>query len=143
RLTFMNGLITRMETTDTAETDGGNDIIDGDDVADTVLGGVGADVLRGEASAPSLIGTAGPDIVVGDEGRLRWDVTVAEGGDSNPNTLDLIETLPFAPASTTVLGVADQLFGDADSDILLGGTGGDNIYGDDATGSAASADLMD
>ena len=141
QMDFFNGLVTQIETTDTAEADGGVDYIQGNDLADIIMGGVAGDVLHGEAEDKILVSTGGPDVILGDEGLVRWDFgsgeTLASAsedgidadpdahiGDDDPNTLDLIET------GDTSLGGNDWIFGNDSADTAVGGVGNDMIYGD-------------
>ena len=151
RIVFLNGLRTRITTTDTAEADGGVDTLQGNDYGDILLGGVQGDFLHGEAplvgvlGVDDLVGIAGNDILLGDEGELRYDVATDEVlfnlrsgvnimGDGNPLTLDRIATF-----ATGTLGGIDTLYGNDGADIAMGGRDGDTIYGDFYAGSLHTA----
>jgi Ca2+-binding RTX toxin-like protein len=114
---------TRVETTDTQQSDGGIDIIRGNEDKDIILGGVQGDFLYGNA---------GDDIILGDDGKLRFDV------DADLAKLDLIESEVNA-----LLGGSDLIEGNAGADVAIGGTAGDTIYGDSAAASAGNADGAD
>ena len=149
KMDFFNGLVTQIETTDTAEADGGVDTIQGNDLADIILGGVAGDELHGEAELVNglgvayLVDTAGDDVILGDEGLLRYDVASIPGisidsllvaGDDDPQTLDIIQT-----KDTGVLGANDDIYGNGGSDVVLGGSDSDDIYGDFYLGSLIAA----
>ncbi|TXS95200.1 calcium-binding protein [Parahaliea maris] len=144
---LVNNLVTRIETTDASNAQGGADHIQGNDFSDIILGGVGGDELHGEAWLPvgytvaDLVTTAGDDTLVGDEGRVRLDVasdadlavisgSFTASGDGDPLTVDLIETL-----ATGILGGNDQIYGNdntslATGDVAMGGSGDDLVHGD-------------
>jgi Ca2+-binding RTX toxin-like protein len=148
QIIYREGLVTLIETTDLLETDGGADYIEGNDHADIIMGGVAGDILIGEAQTVSLVGTDkyGDDVILGDEGRMRYDVAADEDlfefdvdgidpakGDGDPLTLDLIETFKTGDTSddpSGTLGGKDTIFGNDGSDIAMGGTDADQIYGD-------------
>ena len=149
KMDFFNGLVTQIETTDTAEADGGVDTIQGNDLADIILGGVAGDELHGEAELVNglgvayLVDTAGDDVILGDEGLLRYDVASIPGisidsllvaGDDDPQTLDIIQT-----KDTGVLGANDDIYGNGGSDVVMGGSDSDDIYGDFYLGSLIAA----
>ena len=117
----MNNLVTSIETTDAAAGDGAADEIHGNGGADVALGGVAAD---------KVFGDGGNDILLGDEGDVVFNLA-GPGEDGNPATADRIRTTKFA------LGSGDQIFGGADNDIALGGTGADLIVGDNSEAGAA------
>ncbi|MBV1877477.1 MAG: LEPR-XLL domain-containing protein [Pseudomonadales bacterium] len=154
RVLRVNDIPTVIESTDLTETEGGADHIQGNDGADVIIGGVDSDELHGEAflagglAVGDLVTAAGDDVMLGDEGRLRFNVTSGETlvtltgagvpveavGDDDPLTLDLIETF-----STGVLGAGDEIYGNGGSDVAMGGSGDDLIYGDFYKGSLVSA----
>ncbi len=101
---------------------------------DSVFGGGGADVIVGGANNDTLQGGSGNDILAGDGGRL--DLSPITGLDG-PTKLDLVATT--APG----VGGSDTISGNAGADIVLGGTAGDTLYGDDAAGSAGAGDGND
>ncbi len=139
---YVNGLVTLIETLDLLETDGGSDYVQGNDMEDIILGGVDGDILIGESETVDLVGTPGDDIIIGDEGRLRYDVAPSDGiygsGDEDPNTLDLIETF-----NTGVLGGDDIVYGNEESDIVMGGSADDNIFGDFYAELFATGEVID
>ncbi len=113
-LVFENGLIARIETTDTGSAYGGVDTIEGNEEDDIVIGGVEGDNLEGNDCY---------DILIGDEGRLKYNVAIIAGGDGDPATLDIIETI------RPTLGGSDDIEGNDCDDIILGGAAGDDIWG--------------
>jgi Ca2+-binding RTX toxin-like protein len=113
-IVFINGILARIKTTDTVPGDGGADTIEGNEENDIILGGVAGDDLYGHTE---------DDIIIGDEGQLKFNLASGSGGDSDPQTLDLIETINSA------LGDSDTIYGDSGEDIILGGTAGDDIWG--------------
>jgi Ca2+-binding RTX toxin-like protein len=116
-IVFESGILIRIKTTDTVPADGGVDVIEGNEMDDIIAGGVAGDTLEG---------ATGDDIIIGDEGQLKFNLATGGGGDDDPTTLDLIETINAA------LGDSDTIYGNQGEDIILGGTAGDDIYG--ATG---------
>ncbi|MGI0486044.1 DUF4347 domain-containing protein [Pantanalinema rosaneae CENA516] len=101
-----SGAVTQITTT---EPDiGGNDTVTGNDGDDLILGGAGND---------SLSGGTGNDRILGDNGNLNYVV------DSDPSTLDLVET------SHPAIGGNDTITGNEGDDIVLGGAGNDSITG--------------
>lgn len=127
--------ISKLFTTDVSEGSGGADTVEGQEDDDIILGGVnngGVDRLYGDR-ATSIPALDGQDIILGDNGTLDF----AYNGDPDLDTLDLISS------KRDNLGGADDLSGNAFNDVLIGGTGGDTMYGDDATASAAALDGED
>jgi Ca2+-binding RTX toxin-like protein len=127
-LKILDSSVNLITTIDTAENTGGADLIEGNALDDIILGGVndgGIDVLAGDA-----VLTSGGfdedgqdpinDIILGDNGLLDYDT-----GDADLTTLDVIKTF-----DTGFLGGEDLIFGSDGADIAMGGTAGDNIYGD-------------
>ncbi|NDV61616.1 LEPR-XLL domain-containing protein [Puniceicoccales bacterium CK1056] len=127
-----------IETKDSAESTGGPDIMSGNAKADIMLGGVnnaGVDTMFGDidSTTPATIADDGNDILLGDNGLLDFTYLT----DTDRNTLDLIQS------AEDTFGGTDIISGNKGLDVAIGGTGGDTIYGDDATASAADADLED
>jgi len=125
---YQQGVIAQIRTTDNVETTGG---------ADTIKGNYGDDIIFGGVNgSPDIIeGNTGDDVILGDNGELDF----AYDGDTDLTTLDLVSSKPYASDGTTVLGDADTISGNAGNDAVIGGTGGDTIYGDN-TGADAGAD---
>ncbi len=125
---YQQGVIAQIRTTDNVETTGG---------ADTIKGNYGDDIIFGGVNgSPDIIeGNTGDDVILGDNGELDF----AYDGDTDLTTLDLVSSKPYASDGTTVLGDADTISGNAGNDVVIGGTGGDTIYGDN-TGADAGAD---
>jgi Ca2+-binding RTX toxin-like protein len=121
RLTILNSAINKIITTDTDESTGGEDTITGDGAGDVIIGGVNSDILNGND---------GDDVILGDNGLLDFEYN----SDTDTSTLDLIRSF------TDGLGDGDFIYGNAGEDTVIGGTGGDTIYGDD---DAASAGVLD
>lgn len=123
------GRLEIIRTTDIAENTGGADKAYGEEGSDVILGGVnngGIDKLYGDyydytnpADTPAII--LGDDVILGDNGELDF----AYGMDTNLNTLDLIRSYRDG------LGGTDNISGSQGDDVLIGGTGGDVMYGDD------------
>ncbi|KEO50941.1 LEPR-XLL domain-containing protein [Thioclava pacifica] len=119
-ITVQDGAPVYMASTDPSE--GGRDLIEGNEGDDIVIGGADSDALHGDAASVriALIGAnTGDDIVIGDSGLVNW-----LDGDVDPATVDLISTT--APGE----GASDVIFGNNGEDILIGGAAGDRIYGD-------------
>ncbi|UCE37655.1 MAG: DUF4347 domain-containing protein [Thermoplasmata archaeon] len=115
--------VTLIETTDTDNSTGGDDYINGSENADVILGGVGDD---------DLIGGLDNDIILGDSGLLNYNT-----GDGDRSTLDLILTTDnILPAP----GGVDTISGGEVDDTILGGDAGDIIYGDDTLDQDPSSD---
>lgn len=107
------GQVARIATTDTTEATGGADTVTGNAGDDILLTGVNGSLVGIDVMA----GNSGDDILLGDNGELRYDL------DLNLATLDLVQTLDVT------LGGADHMTGDAEQDLLVGGTGSDRIDG--------------
>ncbi|MBB3329602.1 Ca2+-binding RTX toxin-like protein [Halomonas campaniensis] len=142
---ILGGVLTRLESTDDHEDEGGQDLI---------LGGTGDDIVLGGVEGDLLFGEAGDDLLLGDQGRLVWgytgnedagDAAIAsieaylEGLHANPFaatgflTLDLITTTnPTLGGRDLIDGGEgdDVMFGGTDSDIMFGGDGNDLMFGD-------------
>ncbi|OUR78342.1 hypothetical protein A9Q83_08220 [Alphaproteobacteria bacterium 46_93_T64] len=117
------GILDRVESTDTAETDGGADTIEGNAGEDVILGGVDDDLLMGEGQSSNFVNAVGffNDVILGDEGIVTYDETNAALREYTKITTKL-------PALGGTAG--DEIYGNRGSDIVFGGTDGDDIYGD-------------
>jgi Ca2+-binding RTX toxin-like protein len=113
-------LITSIETVAATNDQGGADQIFGNAGSDVVIGGVNG---NDPSHTDELHGDADKDIIIGDEGLVLFNQP-GPTYDNDPTTVDRILTKSFN------LGGNDHIFGGADSDIALGGTGGDDIEGD-------------
>jgi Ca2+-binding RTX toxin-like protein len=120
------GIKTLIRTTDTANDTGGHDYVEGELGADVIFGGV-------NGSVDILHGNEGNDVILGDNGELDF----ALNGDTNLDTLDLIRSYRDG------LGGTDIISGDQGDDVPIGGTGGDEMYGDNAAASSGAADGED
>ncbi len=127
---FTAGQITSLFTTDTTAASGDSDAITGDENGDIILGGVAGD---------NLSGNDGNDILLGDNGRLLFHPDLSQ----TDNFLRLDSISSQAPGVLLGFGGDDTISGNKDSDIMLGGAGGDSIYGDALNGPAANDDLGD
>ena len=98
RVTFTEGVRTRVETLDTIGSTGGNDDISLGDGEDQALGGVGADTIEN---------ASGETVMIGDDGYVDSDAAgrYVEGA-----------------TGSTVLGDDDLLIGGSDRDVLFGGS---------------------
>lgn len=103
------GELIYLVTTDTAI--GGDDLIQSHGGNDVVLGGAADDTIRGGA---------GRDNLLGDNGRIDYTL------DGDLTTLDQIITID------PNIGGDDLIEGEADNDILIGGTADDQLSGGDA-----------
>jgi Ca2+-binding RTX toxin-like protein len=124
--------VAQITTTDISESTGGADTISGNAGGDVILGGVGGDTIYGDAATPANA-LDGADVLLGDDGLLDF----AFAGDTNLNTLDLVRS------ALDGLGGADVISGNAGSDIAIGGTAGDTIFGDSSNAAAGSVDGTD
>jgi Ca2+-binding RTX toxin-like protein len=123
--------IVRMQTTD--PTIGGADTVYGDSDNDIILGGYNP---GGTGQEDKLYGNTGNDIILGDNGMLNFSPkTWTE--DPRDVALDSIETIALDTGGTDIIS------GNADNDILIGGTAGDMLYGDNASASASMNDGSD
>jgi Ca2+-binding RTX toxin-like protein len=125
-------------TTDDNDDFGGPDTMSGNAKADIMLGGVndgGVDTMYGDQEVPTgtSIEDDADDIMLGDNGLLDFTYLA----DTDRNTLDLIRSFEDG------LGGTDVMSGNKGQDVAIGGTGSDEIYGDDDDASAADADLGD
>jgi len=137
QLTIRGDNVARILTTDILNTTGGVDNIEGNAAGDVILGGVQGDRIygdRGYAGAPTseTIDNDGDDVILGDNGELDCDA-----GDGDLSTLDIITSYLDG------LGGVDTISGNAGYDVLIGGTAGDEMYGDDATASSGTNDGED
>jgi Ca2+-binding RTX toxin-like protein len=139
------------------ETDqGGSDEVHGNDGDDTIIGGMFDDLLFGETDAANLAlaaGRAGEDIILGDNGRLDWTlpddtilgrqdvvnefggIVVTLDGDVPGDLAAARGTLDRITTIVPTHGGNDIIYGNGNSsadagDVVFGGTGNDNIYGD-------------
>ncbi|MBC2714899.1 MAG: calcium-binding protein [Desulfobacteraceae bacterium] len=144
RLIVFGTAVDFITTTDTEELTGGPDTIEGNAGYDIVIGGVNnddgsgdpeKDFLYGDRYAPmgTTIGNDRDDILLGDNGLLDFTYL----SDSDRNTLDLIRSFEDD------LGGIDDISGNAGTDLAIGGTDGDDIYGDDDSASATASDADD
>ncbi|MBI4292469.1 MAG: LEPR-XLL domain-containing protein [Betaproteobacteria bacterium] len=128
------GVLERVLTTDTANDTGGHEYAEGQLGDDVIFGGV-------NGSVDVLFGNVGNDVILGDNGELDFafgqDTLSPLDDDANLNTLDLIRSYRDG------LGGIDIISGNAGYDVLIGGTAGDEMYGDDATASSGAADGED
>ncbi|MEB3339666.1 hypothetical protein [Okeania sp.] len=112
KIAFVDGQVTRIETTEPAS--GGNDNIKGNEGEDAILGGAGND---------SISGNQDRDIVLGDNG-----VVVRDDGSAEAN--DVFSTFPGNNGE-------DYIEGNEGDDILIGGDGSDTISGNEGEDVAA------
>src|SRR5262249_44186988 len=118
----------RIETTDFDI--GGNDEISGGADRDFALGGKGDDLILGDDLLDGTpVALTGNDILLGDQGFVAL-----AGRDlaTNRSLITRIETV----AATNAQGGADHIFGNAGSDVVIGGVNGsdpthtDELHGD-------------
>ncbi|MGA8051658.1 MAG: hypothetical protein WCA09_15880, partial [Burkholderiales bacterium] len=88
--------------------------------ADTIYGGGGEDTIFGGAGKDEVHAGAGADWVIGDNGRIDYAPVTGSDGATVPTLVQTTETAS---------GDNDTLFGDDGTDILVGGSGDDNIDG--------------
>ena len=103
---------------------GGNDIIEGLDGDDVMCGGDGNDILRGGAGGDTLDGGPGIDRVtyIGTSGGVTVDLWKGTAfGAAGTDTLVALE-------HATGTGYADNLYGDAQANVLNGLGGDDYIF---------------
>lgn len=123
----------KIVTTDATELVGGADTVQGGSGKDIIFGGVnngGIDKLYG-----LFVGGGagdGQDIILGDNGVVDYSL------DADLSTVDLIRSHVDATPDST--GGVDWLFGQAGSDVLIGGKDADLLYGDDAAANAGDGD---
>jgi Ca2+-binding RTX toxin-like protein len=130
------GDLKRIYTTDTSNDTGGHDYAEGELGNDVIFGGV-----NGTGSDHDvLIGNASQDVILGDNGEL--DFGDDSGDTSIPQDTDLT-TLDLIRSYRDGLGGTDEISGDQANDVLIGGTGGDIMYGDNATASSGETDGED
>ena len=129
------------------ESQGGRDLVEGNEAGDVIIGGAAGDRLWGESDSLSRMQSdaAGADIILGDNGELNWilanDVVVGRPDIpylGTPNvTLDAATaTLDRIMTTAPTEGGADEIRGNGAGDIILGGTDSDTIWGDDETGTS-------
>ncbi|MGC9450585.1 MAG: hypothetical protein ACP5I4_03990 [Oceanipulchritudo sp.] len=116
--------IERIFTTYVTGDSGKSDVIHGNEGNDVILGGL-------NSSYDILNGNLGDDVILGDQGELEF----ADDGD--------LDTLDWIKSHDNNIGGSDIISGDQGNDVLMGGTAGDIMYGDDATASHGSNDGED
>jgi Ca2+-binding RTX toxin-like protein len=132
-LDVFGSTVALITTTDTAENTGGADTMSGNAGDDIILGGVNngdVDKLYGDREVPEAASIAadGNDVLLGDNGVLDFNSAGTDPADAHQHPLALIES--FMDGS----GGVDWVFGGAGNDVAMGGTAGDQMYGDaDAT----------
>ena len=104
--------VATLVTTETVESTGGNDSIQGDEGDDILVGGVQSDTITGNS---------GDDIVLGD------NATLTELDYDDTGLVSINEII----SSTDALGADDTIFGNEGDDALIGGTGNDTIDGNE------------
>jgi Ca2+-binding RTX toxin-like protein len=109
---------------------------------DTIDAGPGNDQVFGGAEGDTISAGIGDDLVVGDAGRLDRSRDPAAPADPGfgevvGSLYDRLRTIAFDQ------GGADTIGGNAGADLILGGSSGDTVYGDDVAGSAGAGDLAD
>ena len=87
---------------------------------DVMLGGLGGDTMRGDTGLVNSDPRGVDDVMLGDNGLLDFTFE----SDTDLDTLDLIRS------ERDGLGGVDTMGGDQGSDVLIGGTDGDFMYGD-------------
>jgi Ca2+-binding RTX toxin-like protein len=127
------GVLTQAQTTDTSEDTGADDYAEGELGEDIIFGGVNNDDSSGPEEVDRLFGSESRDVVLGDNGIVSFDLDP----DQNLSTLDQIRSF------LDHLGGTDEVSGSQDFDVLIGGTGGDRMYGDDVSASHTIADGKD
>ncbi len=140
---------------DVAETQAGDDTLDGGDGNDRLFGGAGDDLLYGDAGLDELQGEGGDDILFGGDGddKLIGDSApdaVANDAQIIPGDFGLYtyywrERHTGPDGNDTLDGGAgnDQLWGGAGDDRLKGGTGNDALYGGNYNDSPSGDDELD
>ena len=119
------GVLNAIQTT--APADGGSDEILVGDGSDYVIGGVGNDFINVDRETGAQVGTdSGDDVILGDNGSAQFTITNGQSIASHIETTD-----------PEVAG-DDVIFAANGSDIVLGGSGSDDI---DA-GTDASRDIV-
>ena len=116
------GVLERVTTTDESDDTGGHEYVEGELGEDVIFGGVNGSPM---GDVDVLFGNAGNDVVLGDDGELDWNFD----GLNHLGTLDLIRS------ERDGLGGEDHISGNDGDDVLIGGTSGDLMYGDDAAAS--------
>jgi Ca2+-binding RTX toxin-like protein len=158
RILVLGGAMAHLRSTDDgvglfdADHTAGSDTIEGNAGGDIILGGSHGDFLYGDRASVTTATNAldGDDIILGDNGALEWLSTgrldEIEGIDVSEENPDLhnwftdefdapvrdanLDTLDLITTEQPNNGGRDLIYGDNGSDILLGGTDADTIYGD-------------
>ena len=103
---------------------GAHDVIYGHGDRDFVVGGWDADEVHGDGGAGATSGTDDEDVLFGDEGEVTFD-----------RTREFYPTQAVAYHQTTLPATAglldDDLSGDGQDDVILGGRGADYASGND------------
>ncbi len=115
--TFTAGVLTRLETTDTASDTGGND---------TIIAGEGVNHVFGGLDADRITTGLGNDVVLGDNGHVRWDTSGTQYTEIASKASNVL-----GGGDTLVAGEGDNLvLGGLGDDRITTGTGNDQVFGD-------------
>ena len=152
------GDIRIISTTDSENGTGADDYAEGELGNDVVFGGVNGsdplvpDMLCGDGISPSALGgnvtgETFDDVVIGDNGVLHFDYDWALDADISDNVNapgdGLLDSLDLIRSYRDGLGGVDIVSGSAGNDVLIGGTAGDTMYGDDFIASNTTIDGED
>ena len=117
------GLITDIATTQPGV--GGDDDISVGDGDDLVLGGTGSDAINVDRATGANLGTdTGNDVILGDNGSAVFDTT---GSSSVLTHIETADPTTATDGTVTDHGAADLIFAADGSDVVFGGSGGDDI----------------
>ncbi|MDT8419498.1 MAG: calcium-binding protein, partial [Desulfuromonadales bacterium] len=114
---------------------GGSDTISGDAGSDTIIGGIGGDTIYGDNSTAAAGAADGEDILIGDNAEIIYAADSYQESDQGrlyslgDSTVSSISTTDTEEAT----GGDDDITGNAAGDLIVGGVGGDTIYGDAPT----------
>ena len=110
---------------------GGSDFVRAGDGDDVVLGGSGADYLSVDRNGVKLDVDTGDDVILGDNGWAQFDTTT---GSSVLTYIVTADPTTAADGSVTDWGAGDFIYAADGSDVVLGGSGDDDIDAGTDTG---------
>jgi Ca2+-binding RTX toxin-like protein len=119
------------DAADTLRGNGGDDVLRGEDGNDILSGGAGNDELDGGAGYDEMTGGSGDDVYVFDH---QWDdaIEAVNGGIDEVRSASAFVTIEFSPnvEKLTALSAAGQnMFGNAEANLITGGAGQDFLAG--------------
>ncbi|HEY0013386.1 MAG TPA: M10 family metallopeptidase C-terminal domain-containing protein, partial [Allosphingosinicella sp.] len=116
---------------DTLRGNGGDDVLRGEAGNDMLFGGAGNDELDGGAGYDEMNGGSGDDVYIFDH---EWDeaIEAADGGVDEVRSASTFVTIEFSPhveKLTALSATGQNMFGNAEANLITGGAGHDFLAG--------------